>query len=71
MTIKDAYQMAWEELLITEKAYIGILQDVYNVVTMNRNIEDNRYISVTRVPHTLLREKLLGNWFELLSFHKK
>nr|CAH8829069.1 unnamed protein product [Trichobilharzia regenti] len=63
--------MAWEELLSTEEVYIEILQNVYNMINISKDTDYNRTVSVTQLSYTMLNEKLLGNWFELLSFHKK
>ncbi|XP_018648018.1 hypothetical protein Smp_165940 [Schistosoma mansoni] len=64
------YQLVWTELLDTENKYINLLQDVYDKVMLNKELDYKKSVGITQIPFTQLKQKLLGNWFELLSFHK-
>ncbi|CAH8474369.1 unnamed protein product [Schistosoma bovis] len=70
MTANVAYQLAWMELLDTENRYIHLLQDVYDKAMINKEIDCKTSVGITQIPLTQLKQKLLGNWSELLSFHK-
>ncbi|CAH8484778.1 unnamed protein product [Schistosoma rodhaini] len=70
MTVNITYQLVWTELLDTENKYINLLQDVYDKVMLNQELDFKKSVGITQIPLTQLKQKLLGNWFELLSFHK-
>lgn len=37
---------------------------------INKEIDCKTSVGITQIPLTQLKQKLLGNWSELLSFHK-
>nr|CAH8829078.1 unnamed protein product [Trichobilharzia regenti] len=69
------YQLAWKELVDTEKSYVNFLQHVYDVVWLNSVDNDVNCESGYRsYPQpTFMRDnqnRLLCNWPEILRFHR-
>ncbi|KAH8853552.1 dbl related [Schistosoma japonicum] len=68
--MNETYRLIWRELLDTEKQYITVLQNVYDMVMISEEIDCRKSFSITQISFTHLKHKLLGNWLEILSFHK-
>ncbi|VDP27915.1 unnamed protein product [Schistosoma mattheei] len=68
MTANVAYQLAWMELLDTENKYIHLLQDVYDKVMINKEIDCKTSVGITQIPLTQLKQKLLGNCFRVILY---
>ncbi|CAH8475920.1 unnamed protein product [Heterobilharzia americana] len=69
------YQLAWKELVDTEKSYVNFLQHVYDVVWLNcSDVDVNNESGYRSYPQpTFMRDnqsRLLCNWPELLRLHK-
>ncbi|VDO73161.1 unnamed protein product [Schistosoma margrebowiei] len=69
------YQLAWKELVDTEKSYVNFLQHVYDVVWLNSidNVNNDELGTRSHPQPTFMRDnqnRLLCNWPELLRFHR-
>uniref|UniRef100_A0A5K4EH78 Dbl related n=1 Tax=Schistosoma mansoni TaxID=6183 RepID=A0A5K4EH78_SCHMA len=69
------YQLAWKELVDTEKSYVNFLQHVYDVVWLDSiDSANNNELGTRSYPQpTFMRDnqnRLLCNWPELLHFHR-
>ncbi|KAK4472476.1 hypothetical protein MN116_003725 [Schistosoma mekongi] len=68
------YQLAWKELIDTEKSFVNFLQHVYDVVWLNSVDSDSDDSDIRSYPQPVFmrdnQNRLLCNWPELLRFHK-
>ncbi|TNN19777.1 Protein flightless-1 isoform 2 [Schistosoma japonicum] len=68
------YQLAWKELIDTEKSFVNFLQYVYDVVWLNSIDGDSNGLDIRSYPQPVFmrdnQNRLLCNWPELLRFHK-